>query len=76
MEKFIDCNTQAVTELFDCGDRSAVISSAYNVVYSRLRNAANTAEFVNGYISFLTQLNNALTNSFTYSHWYHLFFYR
>ena len=73
MEELIDCNTQTVTQLFDCGYSCAIVSAANNVVNSGLRNTANAAEFVNGDISFLAQLNNSLPDSLAYGHRYHLF---
>ena len=73
MEKLIDCNTQAVTQLLDRGYSRTVVSATNNVVHSRLRNATDAAELVNGDIPFLAQLDNSLPDSFAYGHRYHLF---
>ena len=53
MEELINRNTQTVTQLLDRGHSRAVVSAANDVVYGRLRNATNTAQFVDGDISFL-----------------------
>ena len=73
MEELVNCNTQTIAQLFDRGYGCAVVSAANDVVHGGLRNTANAAEFVNGNIAFLTQLNDSLPDSFAYGHRYHLF---
>ena len=53
MEKLLDGDTQAVTQLFDGGNRSAAVSPADDVIDSRLRDTAHVAQFVDGNIVFL-----------------------
>ena len=53
MEKFLDGDTQAVTQLFDGGNRSAAVSSADDVIDGRLRNTAHIAQLVDGDVLLL-----------------------
>lgn len=53
MEKFLDGDTQAVTQLFDGGNRSAAVSPADNVIDGRLRDTAHVAQLVDGDVLFL-----------------------
>ncbi len=73
MEEFVDCNTQTITQLFDRGYSSTIVSAANDVIYGGLRNAADATEFVNRDITFLAQLDNSLPDGFAYGHRYHLF---
>lgn len=72
-EKFLDRNVQAVTQFFNGGDGGAVISAADDIVYRRLRYAAETAQLVHGNISFVAQLDDPLPYRFAYAHADHLF---
>jgi hypothetical protein len=54
MEKFTDRNIQSVTQLFECADGGAVVSSADNVVDGRLCDTAEIAQSVDRKIAFLT----------------------
>ena len=53
MEKFFDGDTQAVTQLFDGGNRSAAVSPADNVIDGRLRDTAHVAQLIDGDVLFL-----------------------
>ncbi len=53
MEKFLDGDTQAVTQLFDGGNRSAAVSPADDVIDSRLRDTAHVAQLIDGDVLLL-----------------------
>ena len=72
MEEFPNRHIQAVTELFDCGDRDALVSAADDVIHRRLCNAAHGAEFIDGDIPFPAELQDPLFDCFANIHWYHL----
>ena len=73
VEELVDCNTQTITQLFDRRHSRTIVPATDDVVYGGLCNTTNAAEFVNGNIAFLTQLDNSLPDSFAYGHRYHLF---
>ncbi len=72
-EELLDGNTQSITKLLDGRNGCAVITPTDNVVYGRLRHTTNAAQFVNGNIAFLAQLDNSLPNGFADGHEYHPF---
>lgn len=53
MEKLLDGDTQAVTQLFDSGNCSAAVSPADNVIDSRLSDTAHVAQLIDGDILLL-----------------------
>ena len=73
MEELINCNTQTIAKLLDGRNGCAVVSAADDVINCGLRHTADTAQLVNRDITLLTQLDNSLPDSLTYSHGYHLF---
>ena len=48
IEEILDRDPQSVAQLFDRGDRGAVVSSADNVVHRGLCDTAHITELVNG----------------------------
>lgn len=67
-EEFAQGDIQPVAKLFDGGDARAVVPPAYNIVHGGLRNAAHTAQSVDGNIPRSAQLYNAIFYSFTDTH--------
>lgn len=53
MKKLLDGDTQAVTQLFYSGNRSAAVSPANDVIDSRLRDTAHVAQLVDGDVLLL-----------------------
>lgn len=53
MEKLLDGDTQAVTQLFDGGNRSAAVPPANDVIDSRLRDTAHIAQLIDGDVLLL-----------------------
>lgn len=53
MEKFLNGDTQAVTQLFDGGNCSAAVSSADDVIDSGLRDTAHVAQLIDGDVLLL-----------------------
>ena len=53
MEKLLNSDTQAVTQLFDGGDCGAAVSPADDVIDSRLSDTAHVAQFVDGDVLLL-----------------------
>ena len=53
MKKLLDSDTQAVTQLFDGGDCGAAVSSADDVIDSRLRDTAHVAQLIDGDVLLL-----------------------
>ena len=66
MEKFLNGDTQAVTQLFDGGDGRAVIAPANDIVHGGLGHAAPGTQSIDGNILFLTQLHDSLPDSFAF----------
>ena len=64
MEEFVNCNTQTIAELFNGGNSRAVVSTANNVVHSRLRHTTDAILFVVSVknISIEQLQTNVLTN--------------
>lgn len=72
MEKLLDGDTQAVTQLFDGGNCSAAVSSTDDVIDSRLRDTAHIAQLVDGDVLLLAQFQNTLFDRLTDVQGYHL----
>ena len=53
MEKLLNGDTQAVTQLFDGGDRGTAVSPADDVIDGRLRDTAHVAQLVDGDVLLL-----------------------
>ena len=53
MEKFLDGDTQAVTQLFNGGNRSTSVTSADDIIDSRLRDTAHVAQLIDGDVLLL-----------------------
>ena len=53
MEKLLNGDTQAVTQLFNGGDCSAAVSPADDVIDSRLRDTAHVAQLIDGDVLLL-----------------------
>ena len=73
MEKLLNCDTQTVAELFYGRNGSAVVPTAYDIIYCGLRDSAQRAELVDGNISLIAQLQYPFSYSFSYGHRYHPF---
>lgn len=52
MKKVLNCDSKTIAEFLDCRNGGTTVSSADDVVYSRLRYAAHTTEFIDGNITF------------------------
>ena len=65
MEKFLNGNAQAITELLDRRDCCTMISSADNVVDCGLRYTALDGESVNRNIPLLADIYDSLSYSFS-----------
>lgn len=72
LEKVFNRHVKTITELFDRGNRDALVPAADDVVDRRLRYAAHGAELVDGNIPFSAELQNTLFYSFANVHRYHL----
>ena len=72
MKKLLDRHIQAVAELFDRGDRDALVSAADDVIDRRLGHAAHGAELVDGDVPFSAQFQNPFFDCFANVHRYHL----
>lgn len=72
MEKLLDSDTQTITQFFDGRNRSATVSSADDVIDSRLRDTAHVAQFVDGDVLLLAEFQNALFDRLTDVQGYHL----
>ena len=72
MEKVLNGNAQAITELFDGGNGGAVVPPADDIVHSGLGDAAHTAQTVDGNIPFPTQFQNPLFDRLANIHAHHL----
>ena len=72
MEKILNRHVQAVAELFNCGDRDAVVSAADDIVHCRLGHTAHGAEFIDGNIPFPAELQDTFFDCFANIHRYHL----
>ena len=58
VKKIFQCDVEAVAKLLQRGNRDAVISSADNVVHGLLCDPAAGAQFVEGQVPLLAQLEN------------------
>ena len=72
MEKFLNGNAQAITELLDGGNRSAAVAPADDIVHGGLGDSTHTAQTVDGNIPFPTQFQNPLSDRLSNIHGYHL----
>jgi len=63
-----NCDAKPVAQLFHRRNRSAVVSSACNVVDRGLRYPADGAKFIYGDIPFTAKLNDTLLHSIAYRH--------
>ena len=73
IEKVLDRDSQTIAEFLDCRNCCAAVSPADDVVYCGLGHTAHATELVDGNIALAAQLQDALLNSFTDVHGYHLF---
>nr|WP_304263368.1 hypothetical protein [Phascolarctobacterium succinatutens] len=72
VEKVLNRDSQNITKFLDCGYSGAAVSYADNVVYCGLGHAAHAAELVDGNITLIAQLQDALLDGFTDVHGDHL----
>jgi hypothetical protein len=73
LEELLDGDVQPIADFLDGGYRGAVVPPADDVVEGGLGNATHAAQFVDGDVPFLAQLQYALSHSFTDGHGHHLF---
>ena len=71
-KEFLNGDTKAIAQFFDCGNSGAAVPSADDVIDGGLGHAAHVAQFVDGQIPFPAQIQNAQPHSFTDVHQYHL----
>ena len=72
MKKLLNRHIQAVAELFDRGDRDALVPAADDIVDRRLCYAAHGAELIDGNIPFPAELQDTFFDCFANIHRYHL----
>ena len=72
IEKILNRDSQTIAEFLDCRNCCAAVPTADDVVYCGLGHTAHATELVDGNIVLAAQLQNALLNSFTDVHGYHL----
>ena len=73
IEEILNRDSQTIAEFLDCRNCCATVPTTNDVVYCGLGHAAHAAELVDGNIALAAQLQDALLNSFTDVHGYHLF---
>lgn len=68
IEKALNGNAKAITELLDGGNGGAVVAAADDVIDGGLGDTADVAQFIDGQILFLAQKQNTLPYSFADIH--------
>ena len=72
IKEVLDGDSQAIAELLDRGNGGAAVASADDIVHSGLGHTADAAEFINRNISLAAEFQDAILDSFSDVHGYHL----
>ena len=72
VKEFLNGDSQTIAELLDRGNSGAAVSSADDIVYRGLSNAAHAAELVDGNITLIAQLQDAFLDGLADVHGDHL----
>ena len=73
IEEILNRDSQTIAEFLDCRNCRAAVPTADDVVDCGLGHTAHATELVDGNIALAAQFQDALFNSFTDVHGYHLF---